>query len=554
MKRLLFTFHRWLGIGLGVFMLLWFFSGLVMVYSGSTAVTREDHLSHARPLEDVSHCLSLEEVWRISAAQRSASSLGGKPAKTEHSRAPGQHRRDAASSSEKSMRDEVVEARLSLVNNTPVWQVEDGQGRRHALSALNGQVLEVSPETAVQIALAWGGKDVTPRFMETLERDRGMRMMSLDAYRPLHKIALGDEAGTELDISSRTGDVLNASSRLQRAMNYAGSWLHFFRPLDSVGLGEQRKAILTWGAFIACFAALTGLIAGWLRWRPGWLGARTYEDGRTQPYRAPWPRWHFWLGLAGGLVTLTWIASGFLANNPWQMFSRPQPTRDELARFQAGPIPPDMLALRPESLLPPNRSIVEISLRVVGDQRVILAYDATGTALPAGQGRPASIGEKILLDAAIRVLPGAAIKTHALLLEYDNYYYPSHRRAVSEKPLPVLRVELDDPASHWLYIDPIEGRLLVKIDRSRRVYRWVFSALHNWDFAWLYRRPVWDIWMASWSLVGLALSLTSLVIGWRRLKRYALRAGKSKKTADDISSVSTSTIPSIYFPTGENKS
>jgi hypothetical protein len=34
MKRLLFTLHRWLGIGLGLVMLLWFASGLAMLYAG----------------------------------------------------------------------------------------------------------------------------------------------------------------------------------------------------------------------------------------------------------------------------------------------------------------------------------------------------------------------------------------------------------------------------------------------------------------------------------------------------------------------------------------
>jgi CHASE2 domain-containing sensor protein len=50
----------------------------------------------------------------------------------------------------------------------------------------------------------------------------------------------------------------------------------------------------------------------------------------------------------------------------------------------------------------------------------------------------------------------------------------------------------------------------------------LFDGLHNWDLGWLDRRPIWDIWMVLGSLAGLALSLTSVVIGWRRLRRKFL--------------------------------
>jgi hypothetical protein len=84
--------------------------------------------------------------------------------------------------------------------------------------------------------------------------------------------------------------------------------------------------------------------------------------------------------------------------------------------------------------------------------------------------------------------------------------------------LPVLRVELGDAAATHLYIDPQDGRLLIKQDKSRRVFRWLYSALHHWDIGLLYQRPLWDAWMLTWVLLGLVLSASAVVLGYKRLK------------------------------------
>jgi uncharacterized iron-regulated membrane protein len=85
--------------------------------------------------------------------------------------------------------------------------------------------------------------------------------------------------------------------------------------------------------------------------------------------------------------------------------------------------------------------------------------------------------------------------------------------------LPVLRVRFDDPAATWYHIDPATGRVVDRMDRSRRAYRWLFNALHSLDFPGLYTaRPVWDVVIVSASVGGFAASITAVVIGWRRLR------------------------------------
>ena len=68
---------------------------------------------------------------------------------------------------------------------------------------------------------------------------------------------------------------------------------------------------------------------------------------------------------------------------------------------------------------------------------------------------------------------------------------------------------------------------MMKADKNDRVGRWSLYGLHALDFSFLYHhRPVWDI--VVWALLigSTALSSTTLVPMYRRLKRHALRIPK----------------------------
>jgi hypothetical protein len=162
---------------------------------------------------------------------------------------------------------------------------------------------------------------------------------------------------------------------------------------------------------------------------------------------------------------------------------------------------------------------VELSWRRLGDETVELAYTRDGSRqLRAISGTSAHFDDASVLAAVHRLAGDVPVKAQTLLQEYDSYYYLRYHRDVADRPLPVLRVELGDAAGTNLYIDPQDGRLLAKQDRSRRVFRWLYSALHHWDFGWLYQRPLWDAWMLTWVTLGLVLSVSAVVIGWRRLR------------------------------------
>ncbi|WGS87611.1 PepSY domain-containing protein [Methylomonas sp. UP202] len=522
---LLYETHRWLGVVLALFMFVWFATGLVIMYSTPTAQSRAQQLAHAEVLQPESGWLSLGEVWQHSAEQRKAAAeqCKAKPAGGE------------AASGKPGGEPALADARLLRSAGEPVWLVDDTQGVRYALSAVDGGLRETDRTQALRIAQNWfvaeGRNPAELVYLESVEAPAILR--NRETLRPFHRIASNE--GDELLISARTGEVLHASSRWERGLFWAGNWIHLFKPLDLLGLGDIRHDVQLWSGAGATIACITGLIIGWLRWRPGFGGKPTYSQGRTQPYREFWFKWHFWTGLIGGTVALSWALSGFVDTNPGKIFSNGEYSKAELKRYLGAEVPATMLDWRPAPLRLAGTGIevVELNWRRLGGETVLLAQGRDGLRLPlTPSGAGPRFSENAIGDAVQRLAGDTKVAAVKILDDYDSYYYPRHHQGLVEKPLPVVLAELDDAAGSRVYLDPQDGQLLAKLDQSRRVFRWLYSGLHHWDFGWLYYRPLWDIWMLTWVGFGLVLGASSLVIGWKRLvKTFAPKKRRANAAA-----------------------
>ena len=93
----------------------------------------------------------------------------------------------------------------------------------------------------------------------------------------------------------------------------------------------------------------------------------------------------------------------------------------------------------------------------------------------------------------------------------DTYASPSIAAGT-----PVFRIACRDT---WYHIDCANGRVIEKLDASRRAYRWAYQALHTLDFpALAQRETLRTVLILTLCGGGVAFSLTGVVIGWRRLK------------------------------------
>jgi uncharacterized iron-regulated membrane protein len=520
MKKLLYQIHRWVGVGLALFMALWFASGLTILYAPPTVLGAAERWAGREPLRPEAGWLSLGEAWQRARPGESA--------------------------------DRIAQARLVRQADAPQWLVETVDGRLQALSAVDGRLHTTDGAEALLIAEAWvrrSGDDVPTslRHLDLGAQDSASR--NLGPFRPLHRIAVDDGQGRELLVSARTGEVVRDSTRLDRAMYWAGNYLHLLRPLETIGLGAWRRDVLMWLACLAFVGSVTGLVIGWQRWRPGWRGRPTYSQGRHHPYRDAWNTWHFWTGLIGGTAALLWSFSGFFNGNPFQVFGAATPAKAQTARYLGPQVPPEMLAWRPAPPALPGGAAdtVELAWHRLGDRATLLAVQRDGRR-EAVQG--SGFDDATLRRAAERFAgPGTPIAAVDLLREHDAYYYARHDRNAAERPLPALRVRLDDSAGTQLYVDPLDGRLVLRQDTRRRVYRWLWSALHHWDVGWLAHRPLWDAWMLTWVVFGLVLATSAVVLGWQRVRRTVApqrKAGKATAKPAPVRSGVSGVSPSRH--------
>ena len=86
--------------------------------------------------------------------------------------------------------------------------------------------------------------------------------------------------------------------------------------------------------------------------------------------------------------------------------------------------------------------------------------------------------------------------------------------------MPVWRIRYGDAAGTWLHVSPASGQILGSSDERSRLRRWLFNGLHSLDLPWLiHHRPAWDIVVWLLSIAGMVISVSGVVIGWRRLRR-----------------------------------
>jgi hypothetical protein len=175
----------------------------------------------------------------------------------------------------------------------------------------------------------------------------------------------------------------------------------------------------------------------------------------------------------------------------------------------------------------PSKALAEVAsqLRVkqleftwfVGDPLYLATEDPRHTRIIPLDGPPF---EQLDPDRIIQVLqltsqPPGLVEAR-VLKEYDAYY--EDRRG--EKPLPVILVRLNDKEQTRYYIDPRTARVVGSYNSHLWMSRWLYHGLHSLDFPWLYKhRPAWDLVVLSLLLGGTALSVTSIILAWRVMRR-----------------------------------
>lgn len=504
--RLLIQSHRWLGIPLSLVIIMWFASGIAMIYvGGMPALGTQERLDRAPVLD-----LARVQLTAAEAAGR----LGGEGA---HPGAPV----------------------LLMRQDRPAWRFPDAGNA--TVFADDGSIPgPLDTAAAARVARGFLGEEAPDlKLLQQLD-EPDQWTLSLRRSLPLLKFAAGDAQGTELYISPQSAEVLLATTRADRARAWIATiphWLYFASLRQKASLWFK---VVVWLSALACLLALMGLALAFTQWRK----TRPLELRRSIPYRGGM-RWHYITGAVFGLFALTWAFSGLLSMEPFGWTNVPGVHLPQHAMTGG---PPDMAAFRSLDLaaLPAiagPRHLKEVGFRRIHDRHfiVLLTSEHAGARTLLREQRHASYRpgarasrSELLVDAAslapldapfsteailerlaAALPPEAPVVSHETLQQYDDYYYARS----GQLPLPVLRVKLGDPLQSWLYVDPRTSQVLTNVHRYRRVERWLYNGLHSLDFRfWYSKRPLWDLAMIALLLGGLTTSSIGFYYGVRRLR------------------------------------
>jgi hypothetical protein len=464
--------HRWLGIAFCLLFAMWFATGIVMHFVPFPSLTEAERFAGLVPLDRAQVKITIVDAVAASGIS------------------------------------DATRARLIQRSDGPVYIVS-GPSRAGAVRASDGADASVASS---DIALAIARDHARNRGLDAAraaivaraDYDQWSVPNGFDRHRPLFRIALGDTAGTEVYVSSLTGEIVLDTTRSERGWNLAGSVLHWIYPTVLRSNWWLWDRVVWTLSLLALIAALLGAVLGLARikLRGGLIGS---------PYRG-WHALHHLIGLAATIFVLTWIFSGWLSMDHGRLFSRGQLTSAEVGVMNASADWTAASSLDRQPISPSAREIEWFAFNGnlyrrdrmgLGGQILIKAGDAPRDG-PTGF---LDVHEVQGLTARL----GAGCGAPSVLADNDDY------PAQSTIPgAPVYRAYCGDL---WFDIDGADGNLLQRLDSSRRAYRWFYGALHTLDFPALMAHPrLRDVLIVGLCALGLVFSVTGIVIGWRRLR------------------------------------
>lgn len=464
--------HRWLGIGVGLLMLLWCLSGVVMLYVSYPELSPRERLALLQPL-----------------------ALDGCCARQQSALPP-----DA----------QVLQASLEMAGSTPLLRVALVGQRRVVMALSSGrQVLRTDAPRADAVATDFRDRHLPGASFgppQIIARDQWTVTGAYAAHRPLYRYSADDAAGTQWYVSGTQDEIVLVTTRAERAWNRVGAVVHWLYPT----VLRERPALWSWSVIVlsllGVFLTLTGLVVGvrqWLRRRRPYTGVQ---------------HWHHVSGLVFGLMTLVWVGSGTLSMNPGGLLQGEGAAREQAA-LQGAPLAwRDVRDFVDRVLLHQwAADTVQLSLVPLAGQPWVIQSHSDGTQqrLDALTLQAAAPDVEELQALAARLRPGVDVLESTLLEQEDAYYYGGREAPV----LPVLRVLVDDAQQRRYYLSARTGALLLNVDSAARGYRWWFNGLHRLDVTASLRNTLAGRALVLLLLLGVTLVCASGTwLAWRRLR------------------------------------
>lgn len=336
---------------------------------------------------------------------------------------------------------------------------------------------------------------------------------------PIIRYTFADEEEHQLYVGSKSGDALQFTSHEQRVWAWLGPIPHwvYFTWLRSDQ--ELWSIAVIWISGIGCLMVISGIWTGCVVWKR----SRRSRKARFSPYKKKWYHWHYVTGFAFGLFCLTYVFSGMMSLAEVPTFiSEPQldfnPQRELMAEAA------DTFMLDYRKVLQAEPQATSLEWKHIGN----IPYYAVGSKdgkTAYYDARDTSVAKLQLSESEILALVGNIYKKHNIdisgatteLQNHQELYYRVHSNG--ESILPVVKVTMNDADNGVFYVNPKNGNVRY-VDTTGRWAYWMYPALHKLrlpgiaDTEWLRLLLSWIV-----LLGGSAVSLTGVVLGCRYISR-----------------------------------
>ncbi|PID89234.1 MAG: hypothetical protein CSB01_03060, partial [Bacteroidia bacterium] len=231
--------------------------------------------------------------------------------------------------------------------------------------------------------------------------------------------------------------------------------------------------------------------------------------------------WHHIIGLTFGVFVFTFVLSGMfsLADVP-QWLMPIDKSVNYKALWEEDSKDFEAFTLPVSTVLTDKRfaNTKKIEFRTIDHTPYYLLYQDYKKPIfvAANQAADSNIQVKTFSYQYLVGLAAQKFKGHTYsiteLTAPDNYYNPKQKTAA--------KLVFDDNNRTWLYINTLDPSHFRSIDKSQRVIRWVYQALHTFNFPkigeieWL-RKTILIILL----IFGTFVSLSGTILGYRFLRR-----------------------------------
>ncbi len=475
--KVMYTIHRVLGTLLSALFVMWFLSGIVMIYHTFPSVRHSAQANKAvLPAADYP---SLQELADRLPADENIKGLS-----------------------------------LTCRLDQPVFNIVTDKERYLLPVDTLQTLLPMDKAYFYQLAGMWCTAPVA-KVDTLMELEQWIPFGRLKQDMPIYKFYFGDSDKTQLYISSKSGEVLQCTTVKSRFWAWVGAIPHW------VYLTRLRQDADLWKNTVILFSGVGAImtIAGIYVGIDVYVRTRRNKGRWTSPYKKKWYWWHHVTGFFFGIFVLTWVFSGMmsLADTPEWLATEHQryPVREAIAcqvplaaypldyREAMNAYPGEVKEVRWNGF----RHIPAYELLIGQKTVVVNAADTVAAEL--------NLTKEVVLEAVKAIHQEETVAAPEWLTEYDTYYIDRKGRM----QLPVWKVKVDNADNTCYYINPANGQVRDYNTRGRWHF-WMYPGLHSLKFKWLVAHPVvWSVVMWVLLLGGAVVSVTGFVLGCKYLKR-----------------------------------